>query len=242
MVLLFSSYTHAQKPTYDQLWLEVEMHELEGLPKSALKVVEQISAQANKDENHPQAIKTMLFKSKFALELEDEAQLKIINDFIQQIEVSSFPVKNILESILADLYWQYFQQNRWRFYNRTKTSEKINENDFRTWDLETLFEEIHIHFQQSLSSGLLLQLEPLEKYSALLTEQKNSKLYRPTIFDFLSHNALDFYKTNETHINKPAYKFEINNLDYISDAKTFSSLNITSEKKFCYNKSIELNQ
>ncbi len=244
MIILFSNFSSAQNNNYESLWKKVENFEIEGLPKSALKIVEDIEVKAKKEENAPQLIKIMLFKSKFALVLEEEAQLKIINNFKTEIEKSKFPVKNVLENILANLYWQYFQQNRWKFYNRTKVSEVLedtdNQNsgisrasmlnkDFRTWDLQTLFNEIHLHYQNSLQNGLLLQLEPLKNYDALLKTQENSKLYRPSLFDFLSHNALEFYKTNETHITKPAYKFEIDNPDYLSNANTFSSLNITSK-------------
>ncbi|PIA81142.1 alpha-2-macroglobulin [Gaetbulibacter sp. 4G1] len=229
MIILFSNLTLSQNPDYKMLWDKVEKLEVEGLPKSALKIVEDISVKAKKDKNHPQLIKTMLFKSKFALVLEEDAQLKIINSFNSEIEQSSFPTKNILENILANLYWQYFNQNRWQFYNRTKTSEKVDSNDFRTWDLQTLFSEIHIHYKKSLQNGLMLQLEPLSNYKVLLNEQKGSKIYRPTLFDFLSHNALLFYKSNETHITKPAYKFEIDNPDFLGDANTFSNLNLESK-------------
>ncbi len=229
MIILFSNLTSAQNPDYKTLWDKVEKLEVEGLPKSALKIVEDISAKAKKDKNHPQFIKTMLFKSKFALVLEEDAQLKIINNFKSEIEQSTFPTKNILENVLANLYWQYFNQNRWQFYNRTKTSEKVDSNDFRTWDLQTLFNEVHIHYQKSMQNGLMLQLEPLSNYSALLNEQKGSKIYRPTLFDFLSHNALQFYKSNETHITKPAYKFEIDDPDFLDDANTFSNLKLESK-------------
>ncbi len=229
MLILFSNFSGAQSNNYDDSWKKVEQLEKEGLTKSALEIVETIASKASKDKNDPQLIKTTLFKSKYALILEEDAQLKIINDFKQYISKSNFPTKNVLENTLANLYWQYFQQNRWKFYNRTKTSEKVNTEDFRTWDLETLFKEVHLYFQSSIENGLMLQLEPLEKYNAILSLQKNSKTYRPTLFDFLNHNALEFYKTNETHITKPAYKFEIDNPDFITDAKTFSKLNITSK-------------
>ncbi|TBN01416.1 alpha-2-macroglobulin [Hyunsoonleella flava] len=229
MIVLFSTLSQAQNSNYEDLWSKVESHELEGLPKSALNVVEQISKKATVDKNHPQVVKTMLFKSKYALTLEEDAQLKIINDFKTAIAGSEFPTKNVLESILANLYWQYFQQNRYKFYNRTKTSEKVDAEDFRTWDLQTLFDEVHLHFQNSLENGLLLQQEPLKHYNVLLTEQKGSKIYRPTLFDFLSHTALEFYKTNETHITKPAYTFEIDSAAYLDDAETFSVLNIESK-------------
>ena len=229
MIILFSTFSQAQNSNYEDLWTKVEKFEIDGLLKSALKGVEDIEKQATKDENHPQLIKIMLFKSKYALVLEEDAQLRIINDFKKQIELSSFPTKNILENILANLYWQYFNQNRWQFYNRTKTAKKVDAEDFRTWDLQTLFDETHAHYQKSLENGLMLQQESLKKYSVLLNEQKGSKIYRPTLFDFLSHNALEFYKTNETQITKPAYKFEIDNADFLADAETFSTLNIESK-------------
>lgn len=229
MIILFSTFSQAQSPNYDDLWTKVEKFEVDGLPKSALKSVEDIEKLATKDESHPQLIKTMLFKSKYALVLEEDAQLSIISGFKTKITESEFPVKNILENILANLYWQYFNQHRWQFYNRTKTAEKVDTEDFRTWDLQTLFDETHAHFQKSLQNGLMLQQESLKKYSALFNEQKGSKIYRPTLFDFLSHNALELYKTNETQIIKPAYKFEIDNVDFLADAETFSILNIESK-------------
>ncbi|GAA4962054.1 alpha-2-macroglobulin family protein [Algibacter aquimarinus] len=229
IIIFFSNFIQAQNSNYSELWEKVEQFEIEGLPKSALKIVDAIYNQATKDKNNPQLVKTMLFKRKFALVLEEDAQLNIINDFKNQINRSEFPTKNILESILANMYWQYFNKNRWTFYNRTKTAEKINAVDFRTWDLETLFNEIHIHFQNSLESGLMLQQEDLSNYDEILNLQKDSKIYRPTLFDFLSHQALSFYKTNETNITKPAYKFEIDNPDFLADSETFSALKITSK-------------
>ena len=83
-------------------------------------------------------------KSKFNLILEEDAQLTIIADFKTEISKSAPPTKNILKNVLANLYWQYFKNNRWQFYNRTKTAEKVNTEDFRTWDLQTLFNEIEI--------------------------------------------------------------------------------------------------
>jgi uncharacterized protein YfaS (alpha-2-macroglobulin family) len=229
MIILFSNFSNAQSQNYETLWKDVTKFEAEGLPKSALKVLETIEAKAESNKNQQQIIKVMLFKSKFAMLLEEDAQLSIVNNFKSKILESEFPTKNILENILANLYWQYFKQNRWKFYNRTKTSEKVDATDFRTWDLQTLFDETHLHFQNSLANGLMLQQERLEDYNALLTEQTDSKTYRPTLFDFLNHNALSFYKTTETNIIKPAYKFEIDREVFLSDAKTFSELQINSK-------------
>ncbi|WNW02956.1 MG2 domain-containing protein [Tenacibaculum sp. HL-MS23] len=228
LLILFSSVIHAQE-NYKNLWDEVEQFEKDNLPKSALKIVNIIYAKAEVAKNSPQIIKALFYKSKFSLTLEEDAQLKIINQFKKHIDKSSFPTKNVLENVLANLYWQYFNQNRWKFYQRTKRSEKIDENDFRTWDLDTLFAEIHNFYQKSLANGLLLQQTDISEFSDILHIAKDSKEYRPTLFDFLAHNALKFYKTSETNITKPAYQFKIDNPKLISDIVSFSTINLTSK-------------
>lgn len=228
MITLFSTTLNAQE-NYKSLWKQVQEFEKQNLPKSALKVVNTIYAKAEVAQNAPQIIKSLFYKSKFSLTLEEDAQLKIINQFKEHINKSSFPTKNVLENILANLYWQYFKENRWKFYQRTKTSDKVNKNDFRTWDLDTLFAEIHAYYQKSLENGLLLQQTDINKFNDILYTSKDSEKYRPTLFDFLAHNALNFYKTSETNITKPAYQFKIDTKNLISDASAFSKINLKTK-------------
>ena len=227
MILLFAT-TYAQDD-YSKLWKQVETHEKDGLPKSALDVVKQIETLAKKEQNSPQVIKTLIFKSKYALTLEEDAQLSIIKDFKTEINNSQSPTKNVLQNLLANLYWQYFNQNRYKFYNRTKTESKVDEEDFRTWDLDTLFTEIQTLFNQSLEDESVLKSTPIHQFDAIINKSKNSETYRPTLFDILSHNALDFLKTEENSITKPAYKFEIDNATYLSASSKFSTLKLEAK-------------
>lgn len=228
LILIFCiSNSQSQTNNYAKLWTKVEALETEGLPKSALKVVTEIETLAHKDHNQKQLIKTLLFKSKFALLLEENAQLSLITDFNLAISNSQVPEKNVLQNMLATLYWQYFKQNRYRFYNRNKTSKKVD-NDFRTWDLEILFKEIHTNYQASLQNGLILQETPIRDFSVLLNTQENSETFRPSMFDLLNHNALDFYKTTENRITKPAETFSIQNKDYFKNASEFAKLKLKS--------------
>ncbi len=214
---------------YKTDWEKVETFNQQGLPKSALETVTLIYNKAKKEQNDNQVIKALLHKAKYMITLEENAQLTIIKEFKTEIDQSTFPKRNILENILANLYWQYFQQNRWKFYNRTKTSEKVDQEDFRTWDLQTLFNEIHVQYQKSFQNGVLAQQKDLAAFDQILTTAENSKKYRPTLYDFLIHNALEFYKTSETNITKPAYAFKIDDKRYIEEYPTFSSLTITTK-------------
>ncbi|WP_322790494.1 alpha-2-macroglobulin family protein [Tenacibaculum tangerinum] len=228
LMILFSSLTYAQE-NYNNLWEKVRQLESENLTKSALQVVNTIYTKAEKSNNAPQIIKSLLYKSKYSLILEEDAQLQIIHNFKQHINKSDFPSKNILESMLANLYWQYFNQNRWKFYDRTKTQQKVAVDDFRTWDLNTLFTEIHKHYQQSLENELQLKATNVRTFKDIIYTEVDSEKYRPTLFDFLAHNALEFYETPETNITKPNYQFKINDTSYLTSAKNFSTLNLNTK-------------
>jgi len=228
MLLLCSFIANAQH-NFDTLWTKVEKLEVQNLPKSSLKIVTEIYEKADKSNNSSQIIKSLFYQSKFSLLLEENAQLKVIDNFKKHIAVNKTPTKNVLQNVLANLYWQYFTQNRYKFYNRTKTDAKVNIDDFRTWDLDTLFKEIHTYFEASLEDEKRLQEIHITAFSDILLLQKTTKTYAPTLFDFLANNALTFYKTSENSITKPSFQFYIDNIDFLSDAKTFSKLNIKSK-------------
>ncbi|MEQ9581294.1 MAG: hypothetical protein RIM68_03930, partial [Arenibacter sp.] len=158
-LILFSQMAQSQSPkdSYSSLWQKVQKLENEAMTKSALDIVALISKKAKKEQNSVQIIRSLIYTSKYALTLEEDAQLKIVRDFKEEIDQSQFPTKNILEGYLANMYWQYFQQNRYRFYDRTTTQEKVDSIDFRTWDLNTIFYEISVHFDASLQKPLELQ-------------------------------------------------------------------------------------
>ena len=230
-ILLFSQMVQSQKNNepFEVLWQQVEKLERDALPKSALKIVSSISEKAKKEKNSPQIMKALLFASKYAMTLDEDAQLNIIKDFKQEIAIAEFPTKNVLENYLANMYWQFFQQNRYQFYNRTKTDVKVDSVDFRTWDLTTLFKEITVQFDASLQNEAELQQTSVSDFDAVLHQQEGSEEYRPTLFDLLAQNALVFYATNENNITRPADKFEIDNPELLCDGYAFTQLNIFSK-------------
>lgn len=230
LIILFSSTINSQN-NFKSLWFKVEQFEVDGLPESALEIVEDIYTKADNEKNTSQLIKSLFYKSKFTLTLEEDAQIKVINSFKEHISKSKFPTKNVLQNVLANLYWQYFNENRYKFYNRTKASSDstIKEEDFRTWDLNTLFKKIHDYFNASLENVDALQKIKITTFSDVLQINNESKIYKPTLFDFLANNALHFYKSSETAITRPSYKFSINKTDFLGDSKTFSKLQISSK-------------
>jgi hypothetical protein len=89
---------------YEMEWKKVDSLVSAGLPKSALEMVEVIYANAQKDSNHPQFIKSTLYKIKLKADFEEEFMETTVLDIEMAIQKSGTPIRQILHSIKTNLY------------------------------------------------------------------------------------------------------------------------------------------
>lgn len=213
---------------YVKQWEEVAKFEKQSLPKSALKIVDQIYLLAKKERNEPQLIKALLYKLKYKFSIEEDAYVKCINDVEIEIKQSDFPVKQILQSILAEFYWNFYKNNRYKFLNRTALSIEIN--DINTWDVNAIISKVDRLHKEALQNEEQLKDFQLKHLDDILVTAGNSKTFRPTLFDFLAHRALDFYQHEERTLIKPADEFELLDHKGFLPAEDFIKLSfITSD-------------
>jgi hypothetical protein len=123
-------------------------------------------------------------------------------------EIAKAPaeMRPMLEIVQAQWYWQYFLHNRFRFVQRTATAEAPGK-DFTTWDLPRLFAEIDKHIQAALAAADQLKKIPIAEYNDLLEKGTLPDDYRPTLYDFVAHQALDLYQAGEQAGAKPEDAF-----------------------------------
>src|SRR5439155_12942551 len=107
-----------------------------------------------------------------------------------------------------------FQQNRWRFVQRTTTAQPPGK-DFSTWDLPRIMAEIDLHFTIALSGSDQFRRIPVSDFDALLQAGTIPDKYRPTLYEFIAHEALKFYSAGEQAAGKPQDPFEISTGDPI---------------------------
>ncbi len=214
---------------YQELWRKVEENRLK--PKSALKDVEKIYEMASSDENNSQMIKALIYKIKFLKKVKEDELVEARNLILNEIKISNSPKKEILHSILAEVYWSYYQQNRYRFLHRSKISEKskIYDSDMKTWDLSKIIKEIQNQFSLSLENGYLLKDTSIEDYSDILTERPDTRSLRPTLYDFLIARAINFYENSESGLIKPVDYFKIDNNKYFSNTADFLAIDIKTK-------------
>ncbi|MEZ5007076.1 MAG: MG2 domain-containing protein [Chitinophagales bacterium] len=209
---------------YEASWSNVQEFENQGKPKSALEEVELIILQARKESNSPQLVKGLLHKFKYQMVLEEDSELKVVNSIKEELINSNDEIaKAILNSILAESYWQYYQQNRYRFLNRTETAT-IDQTDFRTWDLKNLLSEVKKHFLASIEKESLLQSAKISAFDAIIYNQNETEEYRPTIYDLLAHRAIDYFTNAESGVTESVNAFSMDDAKYFSKASSFNEL------------------
>ncbi len=204
--LLFTVTLYAGKR--DALWKEVADAEEKSLPATAIEKLGPIIDGAMADKAWPEAIKAIARRIVFEAEIEGAEPEEKITRMEAEIAKAPKPMQPVMEAILAGWYWEYFQENRWKFMQRTQTAEAPGK-DFTTWDIIRLFAEIDKHFAAALGNEAALKAVPIIDYADLLEKGTVSDALRPTLFDFVAHQALEFYSSGEQAANKAIDEFAL---------------------------------
>ena len=217
----------------DEAWRTVDDAVKKGLPKTAITNLEPIITAALKEKAYPEAAKAIARK----IALEGTIQGNKPEERIVRLEAEMAKAPKemtpVLETVLAEWYWRYFQQNRYRFMQRTAVAQmppSVNNpsgirptgtfagpaataqapsDDFTTWDLPRLFAEIDKHFQASLAAEQILKATPIGAWDDLIERGTMPDSNRPTLYDFIAHEALEFYTSGEQAAAKPEDAFEL---------------------------------
>jgi uncharacterized protein YfaS (alpha-2-macroglobulin family) len=204
LVLFMNFFAHAAPR--DSEWEAVKAARYKGLPKTAITNLDVIISGAMKEKAYAEAVKAIGEKIELEGQVEGNKPEEKITRMQARIETAPSEMKPLMETILAHWYWQYYQQNRWRFLQRTRTVSQPA-GDFTTWDLPRIMAEISRHFQTALAADKWLKETPVESWGDLLDKGTMADAYRPTLYDFVVYEALTFY-TAADHNGLPAEENE----------------------------------
>jgi hypothetical protein len=201
------SHSQATVRTYETEWKKVQTFAKKNLPKSAFEEVKKIYALAKKDKQDAQMIKALVYMTGLQSENRENNEMISIREIEAEIIQSKQPVTSILKNILAELYWNYFQQHRYQLYNRTKTYN-YQKFDITSWDAEDFHKKISELYLESIQNERILQQTKLETFEPIIVKG-NTRNLRPTLFDLLANRAIDYFSNDERDISKPSYVFQI---------------------------------
>jgi len=209
-------------------WAKVDEAIKQGQPKTAIELLGPILEAARAERAYAEAARALVQQVMLEGAIQGARPEEAIVRLEARIEEAPSAMKPILTAVLAGHYWQYYNANRWRFMNRTLTAEPPGD-DITTWDLPRLFTAIDRVFQEALSAPAQLKAVPITDYNAFLVKGNMPDAYRPTLYDFIAQEALEFYTAAEQAANRPQDAFEIKATDpVLDDVASFLDWNPTT--------------
>jgi len=209
LILLILLITVTGQSSTEKYWDKFWEATRNGLPKTAIENLDSIIKITQKEEDYSEWIKALIQKIQMESSIQGnkpEEKVKLLKEELIKGDPNT---KILLKTILAEWYWHYYKRNRWRFMRRT-TTEGMSEDDFTTWDLKKIFHEIDSLYQDILKERELLIGIPVDEFLGFLEPGTTPLEYRPTLYDFIAHEALDFYTSAEQAGVRSEDVFEIN--------------------------------
>ena len=179
-----------------KLWQQVDEAQGSGLPQTAVQHLETIRQSAQKDGAHAEALKALGMKLAIEASLDEPAAPKMIRGLEAALPELPAAMRPLATGLLANWYFSYFQQNRWQFSQRSQTDAPPGE-DFETWDLKQFLKHVDRLYRDALSAEELLKNVSIGEVAILLTDAPSADEFRPTLFDFIAFQSLDFYQLDE---------------------------------------------
>jgi uncharacterized protein YfaS (alpha-2-macroglobulin family) len=182
-------------------WQEVQTALNNGLPKTAIEQLDTILTDAKAAGRDAEWVRARTLQIVLDGDLQNEPLSKRIEAIKKEIESAKGPSRSMMQAILAQWYWSYYQQNRWQYMNRTAVASDAIGDDLTTWDLTRILSEIDQQFQTVLADAETLQAVPTTSFSELIDLGTNDAEFTPTLYDFSVRSALQFYQAGEQAVS-----------------------------------------
>lgn len=217
-----------QQSNNGKTWSEVDSLEQKGLYRSARDKVKAIYARAVQTGNEQEQIKSLLYQLKYRTQIEEDANAFNLKEVDSLVNQSTGTQKAILQSMLAEMYWNYSQTHRYTLYNRLPSSAE-NDEDVNTWSLPHLYQRATALYEASLQDTLQLRKTNLNRLTTIVDTGKHALNLQPTLYDLLANRALSYFMSGDAGVMNPAQHFTIDNVAAFAPGGKFSSVEFPAE-------------
>jgi hypothetical protein len=196
-------------------WQAVQSALDEGKPKSALEALAGIEQAASVDKAWAEVARAIA--TRVLAETGDRPGDDPERVIRLAAEITKAPpeTRGVLEAIRANWTWGYFQQNRWRYQQRTQGGgDGTDLATIAEWDLPTIVKEIRTRFATAVGvpggpERTALQALSVGEWDALIAKGSMPDAYRPTVWDVVARDALEFAASGERGLMAPEDAFEL---------------------------------
>ena len=200
--LLFSLSLQAQKTKFDKQWAEIDTLEINGKVTTALSKTGILLKKAERQEDPENILRANLYCWKFNQIIKEGSDLSIINEINEVLSQLKSPYNVVLLAYKAKFLNEYYNQNRWKI-SRRKPIDNRNGNPLDTWSSEQLLAAIREAYSSALSRKQELTETPVDTIASLLEKAKLNRKYRPSLYDLIAQEALEFYKSDFYGTTRP---------------------------------------
>lgn len=142
-------------------------------------------------KGNPLLIQKLITRMKNELDKDMDAFPQLIRE-TEQLAASmkeDVPSASVLQSMVAQLYYRYYMNNRWQIDSRTSIVGYVPE-DMQVWSSNIFVDSIRTYVTRSLEHQAILQQTPVSLFNAILTKGEDSPELRPTLYDFLAYRGI----------------------------------------------------
>lgn len=206
-------------------WKTADSLESQGLPRSAMDILEKIITHAREENNDPQLAHAILAKSKILTGIDDGGLANALRYLIPEADSEQFPVSNLLDATLAYVLESYVNAHWDMLANRLPVPGTTT-GDISTWDIKTFQEKARQYLMESLGdpdTRRALQKIPVIEYDSILDAGNVAgRFMRPTLFDLLAHQAIDFMIKEIYNVSSPGDQLVFTDTRLFADNKEFA--------------------
>ena len=238
-----TAFSMAPSSGFEKTWQEVKKADNEGLPKTAVEVLDKLIKRARTSNDYPWLLRGLTARWTRKGQIAGDVAKERIIFAEKELPTAKKRVQPLLHTVLAAWYWDYFSNNRYRFQNRS-TTKGLDDTDFTTWDLPKLFAKIGYHYEKALKPERWLKKLKISLWKPFIEMPSSYEGHRPTLYDFIAHEALKFYESNDQPTPKSFDAFELDcNSQVFATAMRFVNYKPdTSDEKSPLIKAISLYQ
>ena len=134
---------HAQ--SFDKLWKQVEQAQEKSLPQTVIKLTDEIFRKGEREKNTPQMLKAYMCRNTFQNVLTPDSLYVNLKGLEQWALREQNPVSRaVLNSLVASIYANYADNNRWELRNRTSLNlgEMALPADIREWSANLFVNQV----------------------------------------------------------------------------------------------------
>ena len=232
-LIIFLALPAKANDYYTARWQKVDSLQNLGQLQSALDEVMEIYSLSKAENRHDQTIRSLLYKFRIEAQYQENNYEQAIDFTLKELVSAETPVKQLLHSILARLYWDFFLVNNWKIIARTPLAGNLSP-DINTWDTHKIVEVCTNNILLSVSEPDKLKNIPLEQFESILEEKNNTRKLRPTLFDFLLFRAIDFFSDERASVTVPSNYFKVDDKAYFAPVEDFIRMKIQAEDSLSF--------